>query len=124
MTTAELQKQAKDLIETVHANKYLSPFDVTSDKLKVFFSVCLAPPAPTLLFVCNVASNPPTKELATAYLYEMEEHYHRLHAASDTFRTFMEGKKVCFELEVFSGHMNFPVATYPLGGKIKWYITL
>jgi hypothetical protein len=69
-------------------------------------------------------SGRPTQARALALLELMGEVHRRLVAADEAFRQFVAGKRFSAELIVFSGQMDFRVATLGADGAVTWLVDL
>ncbi|HAP43625.1 MAG TPA: hypothetical protein DD477_10025 [Spirochaetaceae bacterium] len=65
----------------------------------------------------------PSRAEAVAQLAALRAYYQRLQAASDEFRALAAGRRFSAELYVFSGQMDFPVATQTEAGTV-WQVAL
>ncbi|MAT96612.1 MAG: hypothetical protein CL608_05665 [Anaerolineaceae bacterium] len=65
----------------------------------------------------------PSKQQAVALLAKLNAYYTELHNTSEQFRTFIGSRQFTAELYVFSGHMDFSVATMDQNG-VQWHVNL
>lgn len=65
----------------------------------------------------------PSKQQALAILTKLNAYYAELYESSELFRTFVGGRHFEAELYVFSGHMDFSVATMDKNG-VQWHVGL
>jgi hypothetical protein len=65
----------------------------------------------------------PSKQQALAILAKLNAYYAELHESSERFRIFIGSRRFEAELYVFSGQMDFSVATMSKNG-ILWHVDL
>lgn len=65
----------------------------------------------------------PSKQEAAALLAKLNAYYLELYQASEMFRRFLGARDFVAELYVFSGQMDFSVATMDHSG-ITWHVNL
>lgn len=80
--------------------------------------------AKTIQFSCNVGGHyKPTKAAATEILLELKANFDLLYEHSPTFREYVGDRSFLALIEVFSGHMDFRVASLK-DGQYDFYVTL
>ena len=65
----------------------------------------------------------PSKPQALAILTKLNAYYAELHESSELFRAFIGSRRFAAELYVFSGQMDFSVATLDQNG-VQWHVDL
>ena len=87
--------------------------------------ICASSTDDSLTYSHNLGgSDRPTRAQAVALLQLMGNMHRELVAADEAFRQFVAGKRFRAELIVFSGQMDFRVATLGADGAITWLVEL
>ena len=116
---AQLEEEARRIIESVSTYQYWGTLDVTASKKSplYFLQGCLQGKSLSLGY--NIGGAYMSPEEARFNITKIREHYHQLCEASTSFRDFVADKEVIFEISVNSGHMSFIVAQAKPEGEIK-----
>lgn len=87
--------------------------------------ICASRTDDSLTYAHNLGgSDRPTRAQAVALLQLMGDVHRELVTADEAFRQFAAGKRFSAELIVFSGQMDFRVATFGAVGAITWLVEL
>lgn len=87
--------------------------------------ICSSSTDNSLTYAHNLGgSNRPTPAQAVALLQLLDDVHRQLVAADEGFRQFAATKRFSAELVVFSGQMDFRVATLGADGAVSWLVQL
>jgi hypothetical protein len=72
----------------------------------------------------NLGGDVATRAQVITLLHQMRDHAAALAGASAAFAAYIAARPLVFEVCVFSGHMDFTVASWDGRGEIEWSVTL